>query len=148
MYVRELVHGNDDLEPELLRVLDVLHEVLAALLKGDEILLGVRVMQGLAGRDVWASAVHLEGARGGDDDDGIGGETAHAALDVAEFLHAHVGAEATFGEHVSGTGRVIALLCARELKCDAVSKDRRVPVSDVGEGTGVDEDGSTLVPRS
>lgn len=123
MYVRKLVNGNDDLEPELLRVLDVLHKVLAALLEGDEIFLGVRVVQGLAGRDVGASAVHLECARGGDDDDGIGGKTAHAALDVAELFHAHVGAEATLGEHVSGTGRVVTLLCARELKCDAVSEN-------------------------
>ena len=101
MNLREAVDGHDDLDAKLARVLDVLRQVLATLLESHEVLLGVRLVQRLAGRHVGSTTVHLQGTSGSDDDGTVGLETTDAALDVAELLHAHVRTEATLRKHVS-----------------------------------------------
>ena len=143
-YSRELVDGDDDLDAELARVLDVLREVLAALLESDEVLLRVRVVERLARRYVGSSTVHLQRAGRCDDDRRVGGQAADAALDVAELLHTHIGAETTLGEHVPDAIRRVTLLSTRKLERDTVGEDRGVAVGDVREGAGVDEDGGAL----
>ena len=45
------------------------------------------------------AAVHLERARGGDDDGGVGAQPAGAALDIAELLEAYISAEASLRHH-------------------------------------------------
>ena len=81
----------------------MLLQVLASLFQSDEILLGVRVVQGLSGGDIRTSAVHLQGSSGGDDDRSIGVETTDTALDVAKLLHAHVGAETALRQNIANT---------------------------------------------
>ncbi len=101
IYARKLVDCDDDFDAEFARVLDVLLQVLASLFQSNEILLGIRVVQGLSGGDVGTSAVHLEGASSGDDDSRVGVETTDTALDVAELLHAHVGAETALCQNIA-----------------------------------------------
>lgn len=83
--VGELVDGDDNLDAVLLCVRDVLAEVDAALLERLEVLVEVRVGQGLSGRDLGSSSVHLECSDGGHEDDGVGLEAGDSALDVAEL---------------------------------------------------------------
>lgn len=59
-------------------------------------------------------------------------------------LHSDVGSETGLGDAVTNSRRVVSLLSSGELQGDPVGDDGRVSVSDVGEGTGVDEDGSSL----
>ena len=122
----------------------MLDEVLATFLERDEIFLGVCVGQRLAGRDLGSSTVHLECTSCSDNDDGVGSEAADTALDVAELLHAHVRAEPALGEDETGGGGCVAWFCPGELECDLVGEDGRVPVCDVGKGSGVDEYGCSL----
>ena len=63
----EAVDGHDHRDAELAGVLDVLQQVGQALLQQLEVLLLVGLVQRLAGDDLGATAVHLEGADGGDD---------------------------------------------------------------------------------
>jgi hypothetical protein len=63
----------------------------------------------------------------------VGDQPAVAALDVEEFLHADVGAEAGLGEHVA--------LRPDQLERDLVGDDRGVAVGDVGKRPGMDERG-------
>lgn len=100
-YSRKLIDRDDYLDPELARVLDVLLQVLASLLQRDEVLLGVRVVQRLSGGDVGATSVHLQSASSGNDDGSIGFESTDTTLNVAELLHAHVGAETALGQDVA-----------------------------------------------
>lgn len=141
---RELVDGDDDLQPKLARVLDMPDQVLAPFLQRTQVLLGIRVVQRLAGRDVRSTAVHLQGTRRSNNDDSVGLETAHATLDVAELLHAHVRAETTLSEDVPHAVGLVSLFSTCKLERHAVCEDGRVSVGDVGEGTGVYEDWSTL----
>ena len=122
----------------------MLHEVLATLLQCLQVLFRVRLMKRFAGRDVRTTAMHLQCTGRRDDHHCVRLQAAGAALDVAELLHAHVRAEAAFGEHVADARGLVTLLGTRELQRDAVGEDGRVPVRDVGERTRVDEDGGTL----
>lgn len=141
---RELVDGDDDLQPKLARVLDMPDQVLTTFLQRAQVLLRVRVVQRLAGRDVRSTAVHLQGTRRSNNDDSVGLETAHATLDVAELLHAHVRAETTFSEDVPHAVGLVSLFSACKFERHAIGEDGRVSVSDVGEGTGVYEDWGAL----
>jgi len=77
----EAVDGDDDVDAEADGVGDVLGEVAAAGLQQRDVLFGVGGVEGLAGDDSGASAVHLECADGGDDDDAVGSEAGDAALE-------------------------------------------------------------------
>ena len=66
----------------------------------------------------------------------FGARPLYAAFDVEEFLHADVGAEAGFGEHVS--------VGAHQLERDLVGDDGRISVSDIGERSGMHERGSAF----
>jgi hypothetical protein len=83
--VRELVDSDDDLDAEFLGVLNVLAKVSAALLEEFEVLLGVDGVQRLAGCDGGSTTVHLQSTDGGNENDSVGLEARHAALDVAEL---------------------------------------------------------------
>ena len=79
------------------------------------------------------AAVHLERTHGGDDDDGIGGESRQAAFDVEEFLRAEICTEARLRDDVVRTGQ------CRLGRCDTAA-----PMGDVREGAAVDEGGRPL----
>ena len=100
----------------------MLDEVLATLFERGEILLGVRVGQGLSRSHLGSSTVHLQRTSRRDDDDSIRRETTDTALDVAELLHAHVRAEAALGEDVPDAVGRVALFDACELERDAVGE--------------------------
>lgn len=132
----ESVDTDDAGNAELDDVLDVLLHVAQALGEELEVLLDVLLLESLAGLDLGAASVHLHGTNGGDEDDAVRSEAALSALDVEELLHANIGAEASLGDDVA--------VLADELEGDLISDDGGVAVGDVGEGTGVDEDGSSL----
>lgn len=103
-------------------------------------------MQGLAGRHFRATSVHFERSRCRDNHNGVGIQPANAALDVAELLHAHVGTEAAFSEHVANALWAVALLGPGQFQGDLVCNDRGVAVRDVCEWPSMDEDRCALVP--
>ena len=122
-HVRELVDSDEDLQPELLRVLDVPNQVLASLPENLQVFLGVRLMQHLSRGDLRTSAMHLQRTGSSDDNHSIWGKATDSALDIAELLHTHVGPKAPFCEDVPATRRVFALLSPGELQGNAVGKD-------------------------
>ena len=122
----------------------MLDKVLASLLERDQVLLSVCIRERLARGDLRSSAVHLQRTGRRDDNDGVGLEAAHAALDVAELLHTHVGTEATFGEDVSRSRWVVAFFCTGEFESDPVGEDGGIAMSNIRERTSVDEDRRTL----
>ena len=104
-------------------------------------------MQGFSWCNIGSSAMHLKGTGSCNNDSSIGLEPAGSAFDVAELLHAHVGAEATLSENVSSTAGFVAFFCACELERNAVSEDGRVAMGDVGEWSSMYEDRCTLYTR-
>ena len=103
----------------------MLEEVRQTLFKGFEVLI---VQLGLG-----HAAVVLQGADGGDDDDGVGMEAGGAALDVEELLGAEVGGEACLGDGV------VAQAHGRFRGLQGVAA-----VGNVGERAAVDEGGRAL----
>lgn len=101
----------------------MLNQVLASLPEDLQVLLSVRLVQGLSRGDLWSSAVHLQRTGRGDDHHGIWGKTADPTFDVAEFLHTHIGPETSLCKDIPSTGRVLAFLGPRELQGHAVGKD-------------------------
>ena len=122
----------------------MLDQVLAPLLKGDKVLLGIRIVQRLSRRHIWSTPMHLERPRRRHNNRRVRLQPARPALDIAELLHTHVSTEAALGENIADTLGAVALLRTRELERDPVGDDGRVPVGDVREGASVDEDGGTL----
>ena len=139
-----MVDGNDDLDTKLLRVLNVLAKVLAALLESDEIFFGVGLVKRLTRRDVWSSTMHLERPCSRDNNSSIGLQSTHAALDVGEFLHTHIGTEAALSEDIANPVGRVTFFGTSKLQGDAVSKNGRVSVGDIGKWSCVNEDGGTL----
>ena len=88
--------------------------------------------------------MHFQCTSRSNDNDSVRFQTAHSAFDVAEFLHTHVGTEATFGEDVSRSRRVVAFFCTGEFESDPVGEDGGVAMSDIRERTSVDEDRRSL----
>mmetsp|Transcript_14930 Transcript_14930/g.38363 ORF Transcript_14930/g.38363 Transcript_14930/m.38363 type:complete len:613 (+) Transcript_14930:23-1861(+) len=125
------VDGHHNRDAKLLGVGDVAQDVAAARLHQLHVLVGVLMRQRRAGRDLGAAAVALERPHGGHDDDRVGLQPAHAALDVHELLHADVGAEPGLRDHVP--------VLADELEAHLVGDDGGVAVGDIGEGAGMDE---------
>jgi hypothetical protein len=105
---RELVDSHNDLDSKLLAVLDMPCKIFAALLQRAQIFLEISLMERLAGSNVRPSAMHLQGPRRSNNNSRIGSEPTDTALDVAEFLHAHVSAEPAFGEDKAFAFRGIA----------------------------------------
>ena len=79
-------------------------EVVAAFFEQAEILLRVGFVQFQAGLDFRAAAVHLEGADGGDDDDGVRFQAGITAFQIPELFKTEVSAEAGFRDVVFGKG--------------------------------------------
>ena len=102
----------------------MLRKVLTSFLKNLQVLRRVCLMEWFARRDLWSTSMHLECASGSDDDGCVGFQTANAALDVAELLHAHICAEPAFSEYVAHTFRPVSQLGACELESDAVREHR------------------------
>ena len=115
------------------RVLDVLDHVGQALLQQVEVLVGVFGGQRFTSHHLRAAAVHLEGADGGHQHHHIRDQPGVAALDVHEFFHADVRAEAGFGDDVIG-----------HLERDLVSDDGGLSVRDIGKRSRVNDGGSPL----
>ena len=88
-------HGGDAVD---LHVLELLAQVVAALVDLVRVLGEERLGERLAGDDLVVAGVGLEAAHRGDQDGGVGGDARGAALDVEEALGAHVGTEARLGE--------------------------------------------------
>mmetsp|Transcript_8357 Transcript_8357/g.18238 ORF Transcript_8357/g.18238 Transcript_8357/m.18238 type:complete len:458 (+) Transcript_8357:488-1861(+) len=132
----ELVDGHHGVDPEFFGVLDVFYEVGAA--GGDqfEVFLEVGRGEGFASAHGGSAAVHFERADGGHDNGAFGEEARGAALDVEEFFHADVGAEAGFGDDEA--------VGAGELERHLVGDDGRISCGDVGERSRVDHDGGRL----
>jgi len=72
--------------------------------------------------------MHLERSHRGHQHYAVGNEPGVAALDVHEFLHAHVCAEARFCDNIVG-----------QLECNLVRDNGGVAVSDICERTGMDK---------
>jgi hypothetical protein len=94
------------------------------------------VRERLSGHHFRAAAVHLQRANGGHQHRAVGLQPAVAALDVAEFFEAHVGAESGLGEHVA--------IGSNQLERDLIGDNRRIAVRDIGERSGVNERGRAL----
>ncbi len=127
---REAVDSHDHRDTELARDPDVVRQVFCARPKQFEILAGVGFVQGRTRRHFRTTAVHLQGADGRYQHDGIGHQPGIAALDVEEFLHADVGTEPALGPDI-----------VAQLQRDLVGQNAAVAVRDVRERPGVDEGG-------
>ena len=92
--------------------------------------------QRFSGHHFRTAAVHLQRANGGHQHRAIGLQSAVAALDIAEFFDAHVGAEPGFGQHVA--------IGPHQLQRDLIGDDRRIAVRDVGERSGMNKRGRAL----
>ena len=115
-----MVDGNDDGAVEGRGGADVGAEVFEAAADGRQVGGGERV----TGR----AAVHFQGADGGDDDDGVGGEAGLAAFDVDELFAAEIEGETGLGDDVIGEG-----------EGHAGGEDGVAAVGDVGERASVDK---------
>lgn len=120
--VGESVNGDDDRSLKLGGAVEVGGEVLQSCGKSDVVGVGEGVE--------WSASVHLEGADGGDDDDGFGLQSGLTAFDAHEFFAAEVEGKSAFGDGEVGMG-----------KGHAGGKDGVAAVGDVGKGTAVDECG-------
>ena len=141
---RKAIDGDNNFHPELPAILDVPDQILAALSKSREVLLGVHLMQGFARCDIGRAAVHLQGTCRCDNDCCIRPQTTDPTFDVAKLLHAHVRAESTLSEYVANTVCGIAFFDSSQLEGHAIGENRRVSMCDVCERTGVHEDGGSL----
>ncbi len=103
----EAIDGDDGRDAELVHVLDMTLQVIAALGDGGDVL----VLEVILGH----AAVHLEGAHGSDDHGRRRREARLAALDVEELLGAEIGAEAGFGDDI--VGNLERALGARARSC-------------------------------
>ena len=83
----------------------MLRKVLTPLLEDLQVLRRVGLMEGFARCDLRTASMHLQCAGGRDDDGCVGFQAAHAALDVAELLHSHVGTETTLCQDVANLVR-------------------------------------------
>ena len=144
-HLRELVDSDDNLQPKLARVLNMLHQVLASFFQRTQVLLGVRIMQRFTRGNIRSTAMHLQSAGGRDNDYSIGLETTDTTLDVAELFHSHVSTKTTLREDVSNAIGLIAFLDTCKFECYTVSEDGRVAVRNVGEWTCMHEDGGALL---
>lgn len=86
----------------------MLRKILTALLERLQVFLQVSLMERLARCNVRSSTMHLQRAGGSNYNSRIGCKTTDTALDVAEFLHAHVSAESAFGEDEAFAGGIVA----------------------------------------
>jgi hypothetical protein len=128
----EPVQADDYWHAVLQRIADMMLKVSAA--SGDEfdILLAVLWCQLSAWDDWWPTTVHLQRTDCGDQDRAVRHKPAVPALDIEELLHTDISAKPS--------------LCADipfrpyKLQRDLVGNHRAVPVSDVCEWSGVDED--------
>ena len=120
------------------------HQILASFLQSHEVLLGVSRMQWLPRNHVRTATMHLKGTSSSNNDNSVGSQATNTALDVAELLHAHIGSESGFSDHIAFTIRRITLLRSSQFQGYSISKNRRVSVRNVGEWTGMHEDRCSL----
>ena len=146
--VRESIDGHDDLQSKLSGILDMLGKVLDSFFEDGKVLVEVSVMQRPAGSHLWSAAMHFQGSSGCDDYDRIGNKTADPALDIAKLLHAHVGTETAFSQHIALARGVLAVIGTRELECHSVCKNGRVSMGNICERSCMYEDWGTLICRS
>ncbi len=119
-------------------------KILAPFLESDEVLFGIRLVKCLAWRNVRSTTVHLQGPSGSNNNGRVWLEATDPTLDIAEFLHTHVGTKATLGEDVANAISRISCFGTGEFQSNSVSKDGRVSVRDIGKWAGMDKDGSAL----
>ena len=130
---RERVDCHDRLNTEVAHDLDVLLQVLCALLHVGGAFLQHAFGQGLARNDLVQAGVGLQGAHGDDEHCCVGLQAGDAALDVEETLRTHVGTEASLGNHVVGV-----------LQANVVGDHGGVTGCDVAEGARVNQCGGVL----
>ena len=130
---REGVNCHDRLNTEVAHDLDVLLQVLCALLHVGGAFLQHAFGQGLARNDLVQAGVGLQGAYGHDEHCCVRLQAGDAALDVEETLRTHVGAEASLGNHVVGV-----------LQTNVVGDHGGVTGCDVAEGARVNQCGGVL----
>ena len=129
----ELVDADYGDYAALRNVLDVVEEVLAALLEQLQVLLGVFLRERSSGNDSRSAAVHLECADGGNDYGAVRLEAGQSALYVPELLETDVCSEA-------GLSYVIV----EQLECKSVAYDGALSDGDVRERACVYEAGLML----
>ena len=129
----ELVDADDGLDAGLLHGVDMVEQVLAALLQQLKILGLVLFGQRLAGNNSRAAAVHLEGADGADQNGNVGSQAAEASLDVPELLEADIRSEAGLSDMI-----------VEQLEGETVADDGALADGDVGEGAGMYQAGLML----
>ena len=125
---REGVNSHDRLNTEVAHNLDVLLQVLRALLHVGGAFLQHALGQGLARNNLVQAGVGLQGAHSHDQHCGVRLQAGDAALDVEETLGTHVGTEASLGNHVVGV-----------LQAHVVGNHGGVTGCDVAEGAGVNQ---------
>ena len=125
----EFVHRHHHRHAVFARQLDVMDHVGKAGPQQVQVLIDVSLVQWFARHHLGTAAVHLQRADGRHQHHHIRDQAGGAALDVKEFLHAHVGAEARFRHHVIS-----------QLERDLVSQDGAVAVRNIGERPGMHED--------
>src|SRR5450759_891034 len=130
---REPVDRHDHRYAEGAHVLDLLDEVRQAVGQGAEVPGRQTGIERMPWLDVEAARVALERTHRADEYRAVRSQPAHAALDVAELLEAHVRPETCLGHGV-----------VSELERDAVRDDRGVAVRDVAERARVHEDRTAL----
>lgn len=140
----EAVDGDDDGDTKGLGVGNVLGQVDAAGADEVDVLGAVLGSERSTGGDVGTSTVNLQSTNSGDNDNAVGDKAGRTALDVEETLTAHGEIETGLGDDVASLGVILVLLGTGKLESEAVGNDRGSANGNVGKGSGVDKDGSTL----
>ena len=109
---------------------DHVHHVFAAFFHQGQVFFGVGFIQGFAGNDLGAAAVHLQGADGGGQNGDMGFQAGEAAFDVPEFFKSDVSGKSGLGDMV-----------IPQFQTHAVGDDGALAHGDVGEGAGMHQAG-------
>mmetsp|Transcript_18917 Transcript_18917/g.38852 ORF Transcript_18917/g.38852 Transcript_18917/m.38852 type:complete len:357 (-) Transcript_18917:784-1854(-) len=132
----ELVDGDNDIDTELSSVFDVLLQIDASLFQQLDVFFRVFFLEGFAGRYWRTATVHFQGTDGCNNHGRFWFQSAVPALDVEKFFHPDVSPESSLGDTKA--------LGSHQLEGDLVGYHRRVSGGNVGEGSGVDQNGRSF----
>lgn len=144
-HLRKLVNSDNNLDTEFATVLDMPDQISTTFFESNQILLGIRLMQRLPGHYIRPSAMHFQSTSSSHNNRTVRRETAHPALDVAEFLHAHVGSKAALSQHIAYAVGGITLLSASEFESHTICENGGVSMRNVRERAGMNENRCALI---
>ncbi|PMB72907.1 hypothetical protein BM221_000324 [Beauveria bassiana] len=141
----KLVDGDNNRNAKRPGISNMLLEIDAASTENVDILLPVDGIQRSTRGDGRAAAVDLESTDSGDDDNHVGNKAGSATLDVEESLTAHGKVKASFGnDETSLLLDILTGFSTGKLESKSVSNDGALANGNVGKGTGMNKDRSTL----